>query len=284
MIDIQASLGELSQRVNVTTHYPFDGQKIIIIYDDHRWLLNVLYKIQKDGLLPGPPKLVFFDSHDDAGRTEKKSELLAHIGVENLFDATEKAFSSFVDYDIRTDDGNWLSVACELNLVSDAVVIGNKYNDNIEMMNNTYTSEDGTTHRLFELSSDLAAELGCRGSLGDRARDGEFCEIRKFFNSQYGHRYARVGEMTSFVLDFDLDFFTLDTEEGTMAWTHNIWKKHFDLGKPGATFIHDLIGKAIVITVCREPDYCGGIAGSNYNLQNLDNYFFNGQLGTNLLY
>ena len=96
MIDIQASLGELSQRVNVTTHYPFDGQKIIIIYDDHRWLLNVLYRIQKDGLLPGPPKLVFFDSHDDAGRTEKKSELLAHIGVENLFDATEKAFSSSV--------------------------------------------------------------------------------------------------------------------------------------------------------------------------------------------
>ena len=177
-----------------------------------------------------------------------------------------------------------MSVACELNLVSDAVVIGNKYNDNIEMMNNTYTSEDGTTHRLFELSSDLAAELGCRGSLGDRARDGEFCEIRKFFNSQCGHRYARVGEMTPFVLDFDLDYFTLDTKEGTMAWTQRIWKKHFDLGKPGATFINDLIGKAMVITVCREPDYCGGIAGSNYNLQNLDNYLFDGQLGTNLLY
>jgi hypothetical protein len=284
MIDIQASLGELSQRVNVTTRYPFDGQKIVIIYDDHRWLLNVLYKIQKDSLLPGPPKLVFFDSHDDAGQNPKKSELLAHIGVENLSDATEKAFSSFVDYDIRTDDGNWLSVACELNLVSDVVVIGNKYSDNIERMNNIYISEDGITHKLLEMSTDLEAELGCRGSLGDRARDVEFREIRSFFNSQYGHRYARVGEMTPFVLDFDLDYFTLDTNEGTMAWTQRIWKNHFDLGKPGATFIHDLIGKAMVITVCREPDYCGGIAGSNYNLQNLDNYFFDGQLGTNLLY
>ena len=67
MCEVQASLGRLSQRVNVMTRYPND--KLVIIYDDHRWLLNVLFKIQKDRLLPGPPKLVFFDSHDDAGQT-----------------------------------------------------------------------------------------------------------------------------------------------------------------------------------------------------------------------
>lgn len=51
--------------------------------------------------------------------------------------------------------------------------------------------------------------------------------------------------------------------------------------------MRDLINKAMVITICREPDYCGSIgriAGSNYNLQNLDNYFFEGQLGTNFLF
>ena len=64
-----------------------------------------------------------------------------------------------------------------------------------------------------------------------------------------------------------------------------IWEKHFNGAKPGAVFMRDLIQKAMVITICREPDYCGnigGIAGSNYNLQNLDNYFFYSQLGTNL--
>ena len=171
MDDIQASLGRLVQRVNVMTRYPFDNRKLVIIYDDHRWLLNVLFKIQKDGLLPGPPKLVFFDSHDDAGESHKKSALLAHIGVDNVLDATEKAFGAFVDYDIRTDDGNWLSVACELNLVSDAVVIGDKYSHNIEDMNGLYTSEDGIEHHLYNLSSDLEYELGCRGSLGDRAKE-----------------------------------------------------------------------------------------------------------------
>ena len=59
---------------------------------------------------------------------------------------------------------------------------------------------------------------------------------------------------------------------------------HVDCNKP---YKMPEINKAMVITICREPDYCGnigGIAGSNYNLQNLDNYFFDGQLGTNLLF
>lgn len=94
-------------------------------------------------MLQTPPKLVFFDSHDDAGHSQKKSELLTHIGVENVLDATEKQFSGFVDYDIRTDDGNWLSVACELNLVSDVVVIGDKNSHNFEEMDGVYAAEDG---------------------------------------------------------------------------------------------------------------------------------------------
>ena len=282
MSDVKASLGSLTHRVNVMTRYP--NNKLVIIYDDHRWLLNILFKIQKDELLPGPPKLVFFDSHDDAGQTQKKSELLAYMGVKNVLDATERAFSSFVDYDIRADDGNWLSVACELNLVSDAVVIGDKYSHNIEEMNGVYTSEDGIKHKLYNLSENLDYELGNRGSLGDPAREDEFRDIRAFFNSRYGYNHALIGDMTPFVLDFDLDFFTLNTNEGVLAWPQQIWEKHFDSLSSGTRMMRDLINKAMVITICREPDYCGSIAGSHYSLQNLDNYFFEGQLGTNLLF
>ena len=93
--------------------------------------------------------------------------------------------------------------------------------------------------------------------------------------------------MTPFVLDFDLDFFTLNTNEGPLAWPQHIWQKHFNSFSSGTQMMRNLINKAMVITICREPDYCGsidGIAGSNYNLQNLDNYFFEGQLGSNLLF
>lgn len=93
--------------------------------------------------------------------------------------------------------------------------------------------------------------------------------------------------MTPFVLDFDLDFFSLDTNEGTMAWPQQIWQKHVDGLNPSTQMMRDFSNKAMVITICREPDYCGnigGITGSNYNLQDLNNYFFDGQLGTNLLF
>ena len=287
MNEVILALGRLCERVNVMTRYPFEGQKLVILYDDHRWLLNVFFKILKDSLLPAPPKLVFFDSHDDAGEARSKAELLASLGVSNVLDATEREFSSFVDYDIRTDDGNWLSVACELNLVSDVVNIGDKYSGNIDLMNGRYTSQDGVSHQLFRLSENLDYELGCRGSLGDRAKEREYHAIREFFDVQYSSDHARLGNISPFILDFDLDFFTLNTNEGTMAWPLKVWDKHYDSFSSETRFVRDLIHKAMVITICREPDYCGnpdGIAGANYNLQNIDRYFFNGNLGTTLLF
>ena len=54
------------------------------------------------------------------------------------------------------------------------------------------------------------------------AVEDEFRDIRTFFNSRYGYNHAQIGEMTPFVLDFDLDFFTLDTNEGTLAWPQHV--------------------------------------------------------------
>lgn len=287
MTDLRESLKHLRQRVNVTTRYPFDGNQLVILYDDHRWLLNVLFKIQKDRLLPVLPKLVFFDSHDDYAKTRKQSQLLKTLGVDSLTDATEKDFSAFVDYEISTDDGNWLAVACELNLISDAVVIGNKFGTNIISEEDlVHKSEDGTEHHLYKLSSDLNYELGGRGLLGDLSRDDEFRGIRQFFDVKYSQDYARIGNMSPFILDYDLDFFTLDTDEGTIAWPLSIWSKHYEHFSMERMFIDELIRKAEAITICREPDFCGnsGLGGANYNLQNLDRFLFNGGIGTILEY
>lgn len=41
---------------------------MIVIYDDHRWILNVLYKLY---LYEIYPDLVYFDAHDDAAKCKK---------------------------------------------------------------------------------------------------------------------------------------------------------------------------------------------------------------------
>lgn len=287
MSDIVDSLRHLRQRVNVMTRYPMEDS-LVILYDDHRWILNVLFKIKKEALLPSPPKLVFFDSHDDFAGTQPMTQLLERLGVKSVLDASEKAFSSFVDFEIGLDDGNWLSVACELGLISDAVVIGGKYGTNIEDGHGSvYKTEDGTEHHLYKLCSNLDYELGARGSLGDRFREEDFQGVRAFFDVKYGYDYACIGSMGPYILDFDLDFFTLESDEGIMAWPLRIWEKHFGQFSVERRFVQKLISDASVITICREPDFCGnpdGIAGANYSLLNLDRFFFNGGLGTCIRY
>lgn len=266
-------------RVNVMTRRLSDRGPMIVIYDDHRWLLNVLFYLHKLG---ERYDLIYFDAHDDAASCGKKSALLEKIGVEDLNAATAKQFGAFVDYDQRIDDGGWLTTAMELNLIGDALNIGNRYSDNIAQMNGIYTSEDGVAHNLFELSKNLEYEFDCRGRLGDTCREDECRRLRDFFGIEhYLHSNDIPIVNNPYVLDFDLDFFTMSfDDEGTHGWTPKILNKYFPDNSRQDRFLRYLIRRAQVITICREPDYCGSLGDSNKILQMLDRYYFEGNIGT----
>lgn len=264
-------------RVNVMTRQLSEDGKMIVVYDDHRWLLNVLFCLSKLG---EHLDLVYFDAHDDAAPCGEKSALLKKIGVKDLNDATEKQFGSFVDYDQRIDDGGWLTTAMELDLVGNVLNIGSRSSDNIEGMCGTYVNEDGITHHIFELSRDLETEFGCRGKLGDTCREDEFRGLRDFFGiKHYLGRYDAVNIANPYMLDFDLDFFTLSSDDGTHGWTDKIFNKHFPYNSRQDNFLRSLISNAKLITICREPDYCGSLGDSNRILQILDQLYFGGCIG-----
>lgn len=269
---------ELQGRVNVRIRKTVDDQ-LVFIYDDHRWILNVLFTLYKNRI---HPNLIYFDAHDDAARCRTKSELLRCLGVEELPDASLKQFSAFVDFDQRVDDGGWLSTALELNLIGDVVNIGSRYKANIQQMNGSYVSEAGDMHNVFELASDLEYELGCRGALGDLQKEDEYCKLRDFFGiNKYYNNKVRV--KSPYVLDFDLDFFTISSDNDRLhGWTEKVLQYHFPLYSKQYNFLRDLIRGASIITICREPDYCGSLGDSNRILEMLDSYFFEGYLGTDV--
>lgn len=254
-------------------------RQTIVLYEDHRWLLNVLFALRK---YIEHPNLIYFDAHDDAAPCEDKSILLNKIGVKDLSEATPKQFSAFVDYEQDIDDGGWLSTAMELDLVGNVVNIGNRYNDNITDFNGKYKSEDGIVHNIFELSGNLEHELGIRGKLGDAFKVDEYRDLRNFFGiaNSYDDTYS-LSLKHDYVLDFDLDYFTISSsDDGTHGWTERIFNKKYPLGSKQDRFLRHLIEKSSVITICREPGCCGSIGDSNRILNILDRHYFEGMLGT----
>ena len=274
-------LKDLYGRVNVHVRQSVNNQ-MIVLYDDHRWLLNVLFALSKYSECP--PDLIYFDAHDDAAPCLKKKELLEQIGVKNLKDATLRQFSTFVDYDQRTDDGGWLTAALELNLIGNVVNVGNRNNDNIRQMGGIYTSADEIKHSVFELSENIEHELGCRGKLGDACKEDENRSLRDLFGIEQHYTNCRSIHINRpYVLDFDLDYFTISSKDGmTYGWTEKVFDSHFPDCSQQDLFLRLLIEGAQVITICREPGCCGSVGDSNRILEILDRYYFEGQIRTDV--
>ncbi len=267
-------LYKLSWRSNINVHSFND--KYIIIYDDHRTILNVLFEAKKQNVFKCTPNLIFFDYHDDACMNAPKSKLLEKMGVDKFEDATDKQFWSFVEFDLGVQDDDWLITGMELGLIKDSIVIGAENPHNIISQQNSHISEDQIEHKLYNITH-LGYELGCRGALGDHFKAEQYQAIRDIM--QY-HNERFDSNTYPFVLDFDLDCFTTQCRDRTFAWPELIFVEDYVDNHQVYNFIQDLIERASFITICREPGCCGGIGESNKILSYLDRYFFKGALGT----
>ncbi len=277
------SIYGLSYHTNIEVHHFHN--KYIVLYDDHRCILNALFEAKRLGLFDTTPNLIFFDRHDDACDPDiRRQELFEQWNVEKIEDVSSKDFWSFVEFDLNVLDDDWLLAGMELGLINHAVVIGQYDNSNMQSKDHKFKSTDGIVHEMYDIPH-LNWSIGSRGCLGDNIIKEPYYEnVREIFEYNqppYG-RYDKFSKDVTkpFILDFDLDCFTTECEDMCFAWPEAIFKEKYFDNNDVQCFMRRLIDRSSFITICREPECCGGLGESNKILGYLDKYFFEGWLNT----
>ena len=276
------TISQLTQYSNIEVfQLKGDQDKYVILYDDHRCLLNVLFEAEKLNMFPTTPNLISFDYHDDAVNPHiSANELFARWNVERIEDVKSQDFWSFVEFDLSCIDDDWLLAGMELGLINNSVVIGADDPHNIKSMNNHFESTNGINHELYDIAH-IDYSIENRGCLGDSCLKENYNNIRDIFEYNQPESYNSFSHeiRNPFVLDFDLDCFTTNCLDYTYAWPEIIFYEKY--ASPDVqNFMRELISRSTIVTICREPACCGGIGESNKILSYLDRYFFNGQLNT----
>jgi hypothetical protein len=242
----------LSQRANIQVrNFIIQDKSIsVVIYDDHRTLLNVLYFLRMKDLLNESANLIFFDYHDDALQTKNSAlKKLRRISIsENRF----RDFWDIVEFDLSHEDDDWLWAGMDCGLIKHAFRVAGKEDTNIKKLNEAFKGK----HIMVPW---------------------EWDDLKGFVDE-----YSKLPEdkRIQFVLDFDLDCFSTDESPlgRQQAWSDSDFENHFEKDPTTVIALKELIRHAEIITICREPGCCGGIGESNKILHRLDQYLFEGKL------
>lgn len=274
-----------NQRNNISSFFYKD--KPIIIYNDHRTILNVLYSLYKLEYLniKDPVNIISFDLHDDSFDSFKKSEIFDILNVKRFDDINIKDFFGFIEFDISVIDNDWVKVGMELNMIKDYLNIGALYSSNL---NKKYIDESGIKHDLIGIRHlDFELSNKANGLLVDESNN----KIKNIFNFN-GNNF--IEPKNKYILDFDLDCFTVQnktTEIGdidgvTIPWNERtfqaMYKGFYD--DYIMNFMESLILNSEIVTICMEPFHCCSHLDSAILLSYLDKYLFEGKLGISLDY
>lgn len=276
-IDKLPHMYELAHRANINVYsIEIDGvQKYVILYEDHRTILNVLYFARMKGILSVAPNIIYFDYHDDA--CEIFGDKLEKIKSLSISEENFQTFWQFVEFSLGTMDDDWVWAGMYLDLIKNAVRVGGNQDDNIQRINEVFNPTGKYLHPIYYLDE----ELDYKGCFVDRFshNPGRNNHIRSIFNANFAEEDNTEKDIP-FILDFDLDCFTGEIDNKTIAWPEMIFRRHYEDDFKVKQFLRKLVRNSAFITICRESGCCGGIGEANKILTYLDHYLFDDQLRT----
>lgn len=243
----------LQHRANINTIY-FKGKKVVI-YEDHRYILNVLkfYKINSKWKFP--IDVIYFDFHDDC---YKNDSILTGKQIKKVKKFKFEKFYNHVEFEHSTQDDDWLISGFEYGLIRHGINILGQEINHINELNGLYMDSFCNNHKVISIPFDSNKR------------------IRKNIDI-----YNQVIQ-NNFLLDFDLDFMTQLINGKNIAYNndelYSLFNQELTDGNVLKEATKELIERAKIITICMESKFCGGFNASNRLLQFLNENFFDNSL------
>lgn len=273
----------LSKLANIDEWKKIDGLPIeSYIHRDHRYcLVPAFYK----SISPDfePMTLIGFDFHHDTcvptPAALKKMSLLKN--TKNIDD-----FIDFVKNDLGSNDDDWIIAGMELGLIDDAVIFG--INQDTPSSRDNYVDSQNRSHKIIQTSSVPGQMFGYQDALSDISRKKASNDLWDTIGWQLDEKSKKfvLNMNKKFWINIDLDCFIMSWQDYIFPWKEVVFRDRFIKdtsygaaeGWTGKKFTDEIIKNSKLLTICTEPECCGGRLNSATILKRLNQYMFNKKL------
>ncbi|MBU7569073.1 MAG: hypothetical protein KAF41_00325 [Flavobacterium sp.] len=273
-------ISDLSKRSNINTKRTYNSE--VVIYEDHRTILNVLYFLKTNGLADFPIDLFMFDDHDDFLNPSESA--LQRIAEFNDNAPTEREFWSFTEFDLKTLDDDWVKAGMELGLINNVFLFHSSQAS--YSFSDSYATQNFGEKRVYNLGGvwDALTFHGCLDDFSNEAEYGQLWEDIGWVKNNGKFEFVREN---NFIVDFDLDCFSTYIINKNYAIPEEILIKNFEEYRrsenhyygTASMFVKKLIEESALTTVCFENNSCGGIRESHKIFETFDYLFFDREIG-----
>ena len=253
---------------------------ITFIHKEHRFVLAILNYCQNNKILPKPCNVILFDAHHDFTPLANKNDVLQSIKKEY---SDEEMINICNDYLNKLDD-DWVTGGFELGIIGDILIFGVEKDIDGDF-NNCYMDNNGGNHKIYIFSCLPIDELHSRGVFIDIPKMDANKDVMDIieWGLVKGNGFKFTNYSKKLALIIDLDCFIINYKDETFPWPDELFEKKFlelkgNLSWSGQKFMEELHKKLGVITIAKEPSYCGDERNVDVVLNKISKYIFNGKL------
>jgi hypothetical protein len=247
------------------------------LHNDHRWVLVILAWAQENKMLPRPCDLVMLDYHSDGNPpiALDSEDGLAAIAQCRRTGSIADAIV-LCDKHLRQNDRDWVKAGMQIGAIRHTVAFGVKTLEN----DTVYIDQSGHEHRFWVISH-IGDALAWQGCLSDRAYRSSYQTLWDTLGWD-PPRFTRTDRRLA--LSIDLDYFAVHSGYlgRTFPWPQAVYEHQFNSpsiapttkGYTAQDFLNGILSQSAILTIAREPTYCGGKAECNQIFADVNRWLF----------